>query len=172
MWWESEGVREWEKRGRDHQSTVACRRRLAMRVDSFLKNKNKIIIKKEEKKWDEEKRMKGRRRHATGSGDGDCWRWEVVWRRKGKEKKKEEKNNNKINEDWVELWNMREEEQCRPLFGYPEGAGYFIWEWGTPSRGSKLLRRVARKWPPCHGGGWERLFCEKGNNGVARERDG
>ena len=41
---------------------------------------------------------------------------------------------------------------CRPLFG-PREAGHFIWEWGTDSRVSKLLRHVAKTSPPQHGGG-------------------
>ena len=73
------------------------------------------------------------------------WRGEEKEKRKKEKERKMKNNNNKMNEDWVELWNMREEEQCRPLFGYPKRVGYFIWEWGTPSRGSKLLRHVARK---------------------------
>ena len=30
---------------------------------------------------------------------------------------------------------------------------------------------MARTWPLCHGGGWERLFCWTKSNGVARKRD-
>ena len=35
-------------------------------------------------------------------------------------------------------------------------------EWGTLSIGAACMGRVAKTWPPCHGGGWDREIYEQG----------